>query len=79
MNEVAKGVKKSEEQKSGIKNIKTLYESQEKVIKFLNDYSRVVSEAKYNIKYGNSLKTLTPKQMLQRLPIALAQVKVGDT
>ena len=79
MNEVAKGVKRSEEQKSGIKNIKTLYESQEKVIKFLNDYSRVVSEAKYNIKYGNSLKTLTPKQMLQRLPIALAQVKVGDT
>ena len=79
MNEVAKGVKKSEEQKSGMKNIKTLYESQEKVIKFLNDYSRVVSEAKYNIKYGNSLKTLTPKQMLQRLPIALAQVKVGDT
>ena len=49
MNEVAKGVKKSEEQKSGIKNIKTLYESQEKVIKFLNDYSRVVSEAKYKI------------------------------
>ena len=25
------------------------------------------------------LKTLTPKQMLQRLPIALPQVKVGDT
>ena len=24
------------------------------------------------------LKVLTPKQMLQRLPIALAQVKVGD-
>ena len=79
MNEVAKGVKKSEEQKSGLKNIKTLYESREKVIKFFNDYSRVASEAKFNIKYGNSLKTLTPKQMLQRLPIALAQVKVGDT
>ena len=61
MNEVAKGVKKSEVQKSGIKNIKTLYESQEKVIKFFNDYPGIVSEAKYNIKYGNSLKTLIPK------------------
>ena len=26
---------------------------------------------------GTGLKTLTPKQMLQRLPIALAQVKAG--
>ena len=43
MNEVAKGVKKSEEWKSGIKNIKTLYELREKVIKFFNDYSRIVS------------------------------------
>ena len=33
-----------------------------------NDYSRIISEAKYKIK-------LTPKQMLQRLTIALAQVK----
>ena len=27
---------------------------------------------------GKGLKILTPKQMLQRLPIALAQVKVGN-
>ena len=27
---------------------------------------------------GKGLKTLTPKQMLQRLPIALAQVKTGN-
>ena len=27
---------------------------------------------------GNGIKILTPKQMLQRLPIALAQVKAGD-
>ena len=26
----------------------------------------------------SKLKTLTPKQMLQRLPIALAQVKTGN-
>ena len=28
---------------------------------------------------GKGIKILTPKQMLQRLPIALAQVKAGDT
>ena len=27
---------------------------------------------------GTGLKTLTPKQMLQRLPVALAQVKAGN-
>ena len=44
-----------------------------------DDYSRIVSEAKYKTKYGEGLKTLTRKQMLQRLPIALAQVKAGNT
>ena len=29
-------------------------------------------------KHGTGLKILTPKQMLQRLPIALAQVKAGN-
>ena len=28
---------------------------------------------------GEGLKTLIPKQMFQRLPIALAQVKAGNT
>ena len=32
-----------------------------------------------NRKYGEGLKILSPKQMLQRLPIALAQVKAGNT
>ena len=36
-------------------------------------------EAKYKAKYGRGLKILTPKQMLQRLLIALAQVKPGNT
>ena len=38
----------------------------------------MVSEAKYKSVDGDELKTLTPKQMLQRLPIALTQVKVGN-
>ena len=36
-----------------------------------------MSKAKQNETKGKGLKILTPKQMLQRLPIALAQVKAG--
>ena len=39
----------------------------------------MLSEARYKGKHGEELKTLTPKQMFQRLPIALAQVKAGNT
>ena len=42
------------------------------------DYSRIVSEAKHKSKYGG-LKILTPKQMLQRLPIAFTQAEAGST
>ena len=34
---------------------------------------------KQNIKQNMEMKILSPEQMLQRLPIALAQVKVGNT
>ena len=53
-----------------------LYESQEAAIKLFNDYSSFVSEAKYKSIHGEGLKILSPKQMLHRLPIAIAQVKV---
>ena len=32
----------------------------------------------YKTKYGTGLKTISPKQMLQRLPITLAQVQAGN-
>ena len=42
----------------------------------------MLSDANYNAKQnetkGIGLNILTPKQMLQRLPIALAKVKAGD-
>ena len=47
-----KGWYKSEDQKSAIKNIKTLYESREKVIKLFNDCSKIASEANYQSIYG---------------------------
>ena len=38
----------------------------------------MLSEAKCKAKFGEGLKILTTKQMLQILPIALAQVKAGN-
>ena len=44
------------------------------------DYSKKnLSEAKYKTKYGERIKILTSKQIIQRLPVALAQVKAGNT
>ena len=46
---------------------------------FLTDYSLLLSKAKYKAKYGRGPRSLTPRQMFQRLPIALAQLKAGNT
>ena len=70
--------KKSEEQKSVLYGIELLYKSRNDVINFYDDYSSMVSEAKTKATTGTGLKILTPKQLLQRLPISLAQVKVGN-
>ena len=51
---------------------------EKKLLIFLEIILFLLSEAKYQAKYGEGLKILTPKQMLQRLPIALAQVKAGN-
>ena len=70
---------KSEEQKKAIDNIKNLYNSKEEVVKMFNDYGRNVSRNIYDSKKeGTGLKILTSKEMLQRLPIALAQIKAGN-
>ena len=39
----------------------------------------MVSETNSKSIHGEGLKILTPKQMLQKLPITLAQVKAGNT
>ena len=46
---------------------------------YLIYYSLFVTETKYNSVHGKGLKMSTPKQMVQRLPIALAKVKAGNT
>ena len=54
-----------------------LYESRQAAMNIFNDYSSIASEVKHKERYGGGLKILSPKQMLQRLPIAMAQVKAG--
>ena len=64
-----------------MKNAKNLYNSRQKVINLFNDSAKIRSEAIYKSQQnetGTGFKILTPKQMLQRLPIALAQVKAGN-
>ena len=57
-----------------------VYKARNKAINFYNNYSFMMSEVKAKAKSteGTGLKILTPKQMFQRLPIALAQVKAGN-
>ena len=55
------------------------YESRKAVIKLFNEYSSIASEAKYKTKHGEGFEILTPKQKVQRLRIAMAQVKAANT
>ena len=65
-----------------IDNLNKFYNSREEVIDFFRDYIEILSDANYDAKQnetkGKGLKILTPKEMLERLPIALAQVKSGN-
>ena len=79
LREISRGRFKSKEQISALENIKLLYEPRQAVMKLFNDYSSIASEAKHKAKQRKRLKILTPKQMLQRSPIALAEVKAGNT
>ena len=65
-----------------VNNITRFYNSREETLNFFRDYGKMILDAvrksKQNKTEGKGLKILTPKQRLQRLPIALAQAKVGN-
>ena len=69
----------SKEQERALENTEMLYNVQEKVDKLFHDYSSIATEVNYKIIDREELKTLTPKKMLQRLPITLTQIKAGNT
>ena len=77
LSEIKKGNKKhrSKEQKYTLYNIEMLYKARNKVAEFFYDYSSMASETKLKATKETALKILTPKQMLQRLPIVPAQVR----
>ena len=77
INEVKIG-QKTPEKKDVINNLENFYNSREEVLSFFRDYTKMVFDAAQKAKHRKGLKISTPKQMPQRLPIALAQVKAGN-
>ena len=73
---------KSEMQFYTIKNVKNLYDSRQTIIDLFTNYSKIKSESICRSKHDETktkgLTTLTPKQMLQRLQIAVTQVKASN-
>ena len=75
---------KNEEQEKTLKNLNILFNGRNDAINFIEDYGPVILEARKQAteeikeQDGTGLKILTPKQMFQRLQIALAQVKIGN-
>ena len=59
-------------------NIENLYNTRKAAIDFFEEFTSRASEARRQAKKRTGLKILTPKQMLPRLPIALAEIKAGN-
>ena len=79
LSEVKKAHKnRTKEQEDTLYNIEMFYKARNEAIKFHDDYSSRMSETELKATKGTGLKILISKQMLQRLPIALAQVKAGN-
>ena len=73
----AKMDNKTPKQKKVVDKLKRFYHSREEVFNFFRDYTILFFDASYETKQ-TGLKLSTPKQMLQRSPIALSQVKAGN-
>ena len=73
---------KNHEQEKTLANLNMLFNGRNEAINFMDGFSSTILEAnKLAVEEqteGTGLKILTPKQMLQRLPIVLAQVKAGN-
>ena len=74
--------RKTLEQEIIINNLERFYVFRQEVINFFRDYTEMFFDANYRAKQnetkGTGLKILTPKQMFQRFPTALAQLKAGN-
>ena len=61
-----------DKKKKKLANINMLFNQRNGPVKFVDDYCSTILVAKRKSIKGKELKMLSPKQMLQRLPIALA-------
>ena len=79
LNTIRRG-NKNASQKRTLANINILFNARDNAIKYIEDYSSVILEARKLVREqeGTGLKMLTSNQMLKRLPIALAQIKAGN-
>ena len=66
------------EHKKTKNNVKNIYNSREKVVQMFNDYVKNLSKNIYESKKETGLKILSHKQIYQRLPVALAQIKADN-
>ena len=60
---------KNDNQKRTLANINIFYNARESAIQFIQDYGRMILEAREQAlieQYGKGLKILTPNQMLKR-------------
>ena len=65
--------------KNALYNVETFFKAQGSVIETFNDFSSMISVAKYETINTEGIKILTLKQIIQWLTIPLSQVKVGFT
>ena len=78
LNDISKGRFKSEEQKRTLANIKLLYKSREAVSKLFNDYSLIVSEAKYNSIHGEGIPSISADTVAHGRVAKVYDCKVSD-
>ena len=75
-------VKKLSNKKKQLITLKNFTILEKKLLFLFRDCIEILSDANYNSKQNETewkgLMILTPKQMLQRLPLALAQAKAGN-
>ena len=75
---------KAQKQEKTLANLNINFNGRNNAINFIEGYGSLILEAKKRAteeqteQDGTGLKILTPKQLLQRLPIALTQVKAGN-
>ena len=68
-------LKESKEAKTNIEN---LYNARKAAIDIFDEYISRASEARRQAKNGEGIKIVTLKQILQRLPIGLTQIKARN-